>query len=184
MPNETELCELAFKYGADKCPRLKHSYTPFYHDLLKERQLTIKKVLEIGAGEGASLRMWRDFFPNALVYGADNQDGRIFKEDRIEVFRCDQSSKKDLVDLTTKTGSDIDLVIDDASHIPEHQVFTCLNLMPLLKKGVIYIIEDVADPSIEEQFTNYDIQVPELVHTRRRYDDRLIVIRNQMKIDV
>src|SRR3990167_2538711 len=109
---ENELDKLALKYGSDKCPQIKHSYTPYYFNLLKDKQETIKKVLEIGAGEGASLRMWSDFFPNALVYGADNQDGRIFKEDRIEVFRCDQSSKKDLVDLTTKTGSDIDLVID------------------------------------------------------------------------
>lgn len=178
MPNETELCELAYKYGADKCPRLKHSYTPFYYNLLKDRRLTIKKVLEIGAGEGASLRMWRDFFPNAMIYSADNQDNRIFKENRIEVIRSDQSSKQDLVDLIAKTGSDIDLVIDDGSHIPQHQVFTCLSLMPLLNKDVIYIIEDVAEPSIEKQFTNYDRQVPELVRTRPRYDDRLIVIRN------
>ena len=113
-----------------------------------------------------------------MIYSADNQDNRIFKENRIEVIRSDQSSKQDLVDLIAKTGSDIDLVIDDGSHIPQHQVFTCLSLMPLLNKDVIYIIEDVAEPSIEKQFTNYDRQVPELVRTRPRYDDRLIVIRN------
>ena len=89
-----ELDQLALKYGADKCPQIKHGYTPYYYNLLNDRRLTIKKVLEIGAGEGASLRMWSDFFPNALVYGADNQDNRVFKEDRIEVFKCDQYSKE------------------------------------------------------------------------------------------
>lgn len=176
---ENELNKLALKYGSDKCPQIKHNYTPFYYDLLKERRLTIKKVLEIGAGEGASLRMWRDFFPNALVYGADNQNNRIFKEDRIEVFRCDQSSKQDLVDLISMTGSDIDLVIDDGSHIPEHQVFSCLTLIPLLKKDVIYVIEDVADTSITEQLGVYNYKIPKLQSRRKRYDDRLVVIRNK-----
>lgn len=170
-----ELDNLALKYGADKSPRLKHNYTPYYFDLLKDRRSTIRKVLEIGAGEGASLRMWRDFFPNALVYGADNQDNRIFKEDRIEVFKCDQSSKQDLVKLIAKTGSDIDLVIDDGSHVPEHQVFSCLNLMPLLKSEVVYIIEDVADENIINELSSYKC---EMTKFGKRYDDRIIVVRN------
>lgn len=166
---------MALKYGADKCPQIKHGYTPFYYDLLKERRLTIKKVLEIGAGEGASLRMWRDFFPNALIYAADNQDNRIFKEGRIEVIKCDQSSGQDLVNLIAKTGSDIDLVVDDGSHIPQHQVFSCLNLLPLLKKDVVYIIEDVADASILEELSGYNCNMTKF---GKRYDDRVIVVRN------
>lgn len=188
MPNDiTELCKLAFKYGSDKCPQIKHTYTPYYFDLLKERRLTIKKVLEVGVGEGASLRMWRDFFPNAKVYGADIESGLLIKEDRIESFRCDQSSKDDLLELIKKTGSDIDLVIDDGSHIPEHQVFTCLTLMPRLKKNVIYVIEDVADPSIKEHLGNYDYQIPELEYIRSRHrwkfdiskSNRLIIVRHK-----
>lgn len=189
-----ELDELAIKYGTDKAPQIRHTYTPFYYDLLKERRLNIKKVLEIGAGEGASLRMWRDFFPNAQIYSADNVDSRIFKEDRIEVFKCDQSSEQDLRDLIAKTGSDIDLVVDDGSHIPEHQVFTCLTLMPLLQKKVIYVIEDVTEPEIiKEQLSKYDLQIPELqlvtarrIINNKKYawkadmnkSNRLTVVRN------
>lgn len=174
-----ELDDLAVKYGTDKSPQIKHSYTPYYYDLFKARQLEIKKVLEIGAGEGASLRMWQDFFPNAKIYSAENEDHRIFTEDRIEVIKCDQSSLKDLENLIEKTGIDIDFVVDDGSHIPAHQVFTCLKLMPLLKNDVIYIIEDVADQSIEKYFVDYNYVIPQLSHTKRRYDDRLVVIRNK-----
>ncbi|MBI2593026.1 class I SAM-dependent methyltransferase [Candidatus Daviesbacteria bacterium] len=178
-----KLSKLALKYKADKCPQIKHGYTPYYFKLLKDMQFTVKKVLEIGAGEGASLRMWRDFFPNAQIYGAEIDPKRIFTDGRIKVIKCDQSSKKDLVNLITRTGSDIDLVIDDGSHIPQDQVFSCLTLMPLLKKDVIYIIEDVADPTIEKQLTGYELEIPELVHTRRKYDDRLIVVRHKSTTD-
>lgn len=42
----TELCELAYKYGTDKCPQIKHFYTPYYYKLFKDRRLSVKKVLE------------------------------------------------------------------------------------------------------------------------------------------
>ncbi len=73
----TKLCELAEKYGCDKCPQVGHPYTPHYYELLKYKD--IKKVLELGIGsretmqwtpdnyqKGASLKMWRDFFPDKL----------------------------------------------------------------------------------------------------------------------
>jgi len=50
MESVTPLCDIAFKYGTDKCPQLGHSYTPFYYDLLKDKRETIKKVLEFGIG--------------------------------------------------------------------------------------------------------------------------------------
>src|SRR5689334_235700 len=109
-----KLTEFAIKYKADKWG--KHTYTPFYYRLFKDKQEKVKKVLEIGAGEGASLFMWQDFFPNARIYGADNQDNRIFKKERIEVVKCDQSEGVDLDSLIRKTGTDLDLVIDDGSH--------------------------------------------------------------------
>jgi hypothetical protein len=174
-----DLSMLALKYKVDKCPQLKHGYTPYYYGLLKDKKQTIKKVLEIGAGEGASLRMWRDFFLKAEIYGAEIDPKRIFTDGRIKIVKCDQSSKNDLVDLISNIGPDIDLVIDDGSHIPKDQVFTCLTLMPMLKKDVIYVIEDVADLTIEEQLTGYELVVPQIIHTKRKYDDRLFVIRNK-----
>ena len=108
MIDETPLCKLAFKYGADKCPQISHMYTPFYYEYLKDKRQTIKKVLEVGVGNnrqaavipnyfiGASLRMWRDFFPNAWVYGGDKAPECIFEDDRLSTYYCDETKKGDI----------------------------------------------------------------------------------------
>ncbi len=188
---ETPLCELAYKYGTDKCPQIKHNYTPFYYKLLKDKQKSIKKVLEIGLGteyvwqkyptriDGASLYLWRDFFPNAQIFGADILTELVFKDGRIETFQCDQSKIEDLKNLIQKTGSDIDLFVDDGSHIPNDQVLTCLTLMPMLKKDVIYIIEDVADPTIAQNFKDYNCYSPTIRDSKYYSDDALLVITNK-----
>jgi len=73
------LSQLSEKYGCDKVSSIFHDYTPFYDELLKYRQ--VNRVLEIGIGTmnamkhlktyepGASLRMWRDYFPFGDVRG-------------------------------------------------------------------------------------------------------------------
>ncbi len=174
-----DLTILAKKYGTDRHPGSKHSYTPYYSDLFSNERKSIKKVLEIGVGEGPGLRMWRDFFPNAMIYGAEIDDKRIFKDNRIEVIKCDHSSEKNLRELIKKTGADLDFVVEDGSHKPEDQILTCLTLMPLLKDDVIYIIEDVADLNIIKSLTAYEIEVPKLNRRKERYDDWLVVVRKK-----
>jgi|TARA_R100000049_G_C1938188_1_gene82108 hypothetical protein len=178
-----DLTKLAIKYGTDKWG--KHHYTPYYYNMFKDRREKVEKVLEIGVGEGAGLRMWRDFFPNAMIYGAEIDTNRLFIEDRIEVIRCDQSYYDDLIYLVQRIGidfADIDIVIDDGSHRPEDQVFTCKTLMPLLDDRAIYVIEDVADEEILEKsvgfklvkmLSGYYVNVKKVGD---RYDDRLVIV--------
>lgn len=174
------LDDLAFKYGADKTPRIKHHYTDVYFELFKDRRDTVKKVLEIGVAEGASLRMFRDFFPNATIYGAEVDQARVDKLqglDRIEVFQCDQSIGNNLRLVIGTSGFDLDLVIDDGSHKPSDQLFSCLTIMQWLKKDCIYIIEDVAETEIIEDIKNAGYEC-ELVKVGNRYDDCLIIVRH------
>src|SRR3989344_7399798 len=152
------LSKLALKYLSDKCPQIKHPFTPFYFELLKDKRKTIKKVLEIGIGyremalkwrpyrTGASLLMWRDFFPNAPIYGIDILPNALYNGKRIKSFICDQTNKDELQNLIDNIGSDLDLIVDDGSHKTEHQIFSCLTLMPMVNKNVIYIVEDVSEP--------------------------------------
>src|SRR3990167_2622993 len=146
-----DLEELGIKYGTDKIG--KHNYLPVYYDLFKDRRNEVKKVLEIGIGEGAGLFMFRDFFPNATIYGAEIDEKRIFKEERIEVFNFDQGKVVDIYN-SIDILSDMDLVIDDGSHNPLDQIFTCYGIMPFLKAGAIYVIEDVADTNIISILSN------------------------------
>lgn len=173
-----DLTKLAIKYGTDKWG--KHNYTPHYYEMFKDRRESVKKVLEIGVGEGAGLRMWRDFFPNAMIYGAEIDDNRVVRlseEDRISVFKCDQSKSADLKHLIKYIGSDIDLVVDDGSHKPEHQAYTCRVLMSILNEKVTYVIEDVADEDVAIQIMKnlpgYYVNVKKV---GKRYDDRLCIV--------
>ena len=142
----------------------------------------MKKILEFGIGTGASLRMWRDFFPHANIYGADYRTDSLINEDRIESILCDQRRYEHLTSLIDHIGSDIDVVIDDASHRPRDQMYTCQKLMPLLQKSVVYVIEDVANPSITGGLREYDIEIPRLEKARNRYDNMLIVVRHKPSV--
>lgn len=144
----TELCRLAAKYGTDKT-----HYTSFYSLLLSGRRDSVKRVLEIGIGTpaamkhvpgyeaGASLRMWREYFPNAAVCGFDK--ALCMKDDfRIIVCKADQSLPETYKQFVQECGP-FDLIVDDGSHLVEDQVTTVENLLPYLAPDGLYIIEDV-----------------------------------------
>lgn len=145
----TDLCKLAHKYGTDKT-----HYTPFYSLLLEGRRNTVASVLEIGIGTpsamqhvagykpGASLRMWEEYFPQAYIYGMDNDASVLFETERIYTFCADQS-RPDTYTLRADIHERFDLIIDDGSHNAEHQLITFKALKPRLRPGGLYIIEDV-----------------------------------------
>lgn len=174
-----ELSKLGLKYGTDKIG--KHNYLPVYYEMFKDHKDEVRKILEIGVGEGAGLRMFRDYFPNATIYGADIEDNRLFEEERIKVFKCDQGDENSLINLVNQTGLDLDLVIDDGSHHPSHQFLTAVWLIPMIGVGVTYVIEDVVDKTVYEDLAShfefeYDVEL-KIVGTR--YDDALIILKQK-----
>src|SRR5215471_2013904 len=69
--------QLAVQYSSDKF--WAHSYIPYYDELFRPIREKVKCVLEIGIGyeelmqpfvpeyvPASSLKMWRDYFPNAI----------------------------------------------------------------------------------------------------------------------
>ena len=189
----TELCDLGLKYGADKCPTIGHMYTPFYYELFTPIRQKVKKVLEVGIGNrgqtrvipgyvmGPSIRMWRDFFPNAWVYGADVAKESFFVDDRISTYYCDETKEEDIKRLVLQIGSDIDIVIDDARHRVGDQIFLCQILMPLLKPGVIYCIEDCRRTrQVRRTFPQYQPYSPQLLPNEDRFcRDGIVVLTNK-----
>lgn len=188
---KTPLCKIAYKYGTDKCPQISHPYTPYYHKLFSKRRKDVKKVIEIGIGTknymhyfpdhyvtGASLYMWRDYFPNAQIYGVDILPEAMFKADRIETFLLDQNKEEDLKKLIEMTGSDIDIFIDDGLHARYTQLNLCKAMMPMLDKNVTYIIEDVARPErLFHQLRYYNYENPNLGARKPKED--IIVVRHK-----
>lgn len=198
----TELCKLAHKYGTDKCPQIKHRYTPVYSKLLEDRRDDIKKVLEFGIGyyhnikfvdsiydeqlgrdyyRGASLKMWRDYLPNAQVHGADNVSDTMFEDERITTHMCDYRNDGELAHLIKTIGPDIDLVVDDGSHISENQISLYRRMMPVLSKDTVYVIEDVHINRMNKilrliKEDGYKYFVPSMP-VKRHYDSNLVIVR-------
>jgi predicted O-methyltransferase YrrM len=177
MEPVTPLCELAVKYGTDKWG--KHTYTPIYYNLLKDKN--IKRVLEIGVFKGGSLRMWRDFFPQAMVFGIDNNHNFLFEEEQIQTIYADQSKEEDLQHVVDTIGGNFDLVVDDGSHYSGQQIGTANFFKKHLAPGGILIIEDVKYPNRVSRNTGGKVvECPPAEGIFRRYNDnRLVILTNE-----
>jgi methyltransferase family protein len=146
----TPLCLLARKHGTDKsgwhlqAGDTVHNYGPAYHELFKDRREDVQWVLEIGVNYGCSLRMWAEYFPKAWIIGIDSNEGCLFNEGRILTFAGDQFNENDLLSIVRRVGRpQFDLIIDDASHVDEHQIFSAQVLLPYLAPNGIYVVEDL-----------------------------------------
>lgn len=132
----SEFYNIGNNAGTDKIYH--HGYHRFYDQYIKRN---IKKLLEIGIEGGHSVNLWLQYCPDATIYGLDIKKEYI--NGRIQIFQGDQSNENDLNNLLEKTGGDIDVILDDGSHIPEHQIFSLEKLFGYVKAGGIYIIEDI-----------------------------------------
>ena len=140
------LTELAQEFGTDKWGD--HRYTPHYQRHLEHLRREKFTLLEIGIGGyarqrrgGASLRMWKHFFPRAQIFGLDIEDKSFVDRHRIRTFQGSQADEAVLKEIWAE-ADDIRVVIDDGSHRPEHIRETFRVLFPLLPDGGIYAIED------------------------------------------
>ena len=141
------LAELAVRFGSDKWGP--HQFTRHYERHLaplRDKRLTL---LEIGIGGyddpaagGASLRMWRGYFPRAQVYGVDMWDKSGVDGPRITTVRADQADLEAVAAVATKYGP-FDVVVDDGSHVSKLTRGTFDVLFPHVRPGGLYVVEDV-----------------------------------------
>jgi autotransporter strand-loop-strand O-heptosyltransferase len=136
---ENEFKKISDYYNCDKTST--HTYHNVYSKIFEGIRNEAFSLLEIGIHEGASLNVWRDYLTNANIYGLDIN--REFSHDRGYIFKGDQNNLFDLEKITSEIKS-CKVIIDDASHNPQHQIKTFNYLFEnLLEDGGYYIIEDV-----------------------------------------
>jgi SAM-dependent methyltransferase len=143
--------------GSNKANR--HNYHLIYGRVLKDAE-RVTAVLEIGLGTnntdvisnmgvdgvpGASLRAFRDYLPNARIYGADVDRRILFEETRIKTYFVDQTELQSLADLGEKIDEKLDLIIDDGLHSPHANVAVLAFALDRLKPGGWVIIEDIPE---------------------------------------
>lgn len=129
-----EIIDIAPKYNTDKND---HGYIEHYAKHLPE---TAKKILEIGVLGGNSIRLWRELYPEADIYGLD-----LFIENPIP-FQADwaywvtgsQTDGKILNSI--RHYGPFDFIIDDGSHNHRDQLMTFFGLWGCTK---LYVVEDI-----------------------------------------
>ena len=173
------LNSLCDKYGSDKGSVSyvseyynwpPHTYCDYYSIIFENLRNSVSKVFECGIGTnnpdkissmgvngkpGASLRVWRDYFPNAMIYGADIDVEILFEEDRIKTGYIDQLNEFEIINYWEKVGEkNFDIMIDDGLHTFDAGVKLFEFSFDKLKDGGYYIIEDVSVGDIVK-FKNY-----------------------------
>jgi hypothetical protein len=202
------LAALCDRYGSDKGSLKRdghpyswpsHTYTDFYTRLFAHCRLNISRVFECGLGTnnpdlrssmgilgkpGASLRVWRDYFPNAQIFGADIDRDVLFSEDRIKTFYIDQLDAQAIDSFWAQVGdAEFDFMLDDGLHTFEAGKCLFLNSIKHLRRDGIYVIEDVTTPDLlqfKEFFKplNYEVEFVTMFRPNIPLaDNSLVVIR-------
>ncbi len=155
IASANHLKECLDRYGSDKATE--HNYHNVYGPILSNRE-AIRSILEIGLGTnntdvvsnmgakgkpGASLRAFRDFLPNATIYGADVDRRILFSDERIDTFHVDQTDASSFTSLREALPDELDLVIDDGLHSPDANIRTLEFGLSKIKKGGWVVIEDI-----------------------------------------
>lgn len=142
-----------------------HNYSRFYHHLFKAQKNSKINIFEMGIGlehaaayakSGGSLRAWKEFFKNSSLYGADIDQVAVdqFKNTDVATFYCDQADRLQTLNMFEKIDKQFDLIIDDGLHTPSGAETFFDVSCAFLKKGGVYIIEDL-DLSKEEYRSEY-----------------------------
>jgi len=162
-----------------------HSYSNYYFSIFDHFKDNVKLVFECGIGGsyGASLKVWRDYFKNAQIYGADIDSDILFQEDKIKTYYVDQLDTSSIEAMWKKIGiENFDIIIDDGLHTTDANINFFNNSFSKLKKSGIYIIEDIKSQEfnyIMEKLKNFN---PELIVLGRNNlnipgDNNLVIIR-------
>lgn len=134
----TDLLDLAAGCGIDKDDAKLLTYG---HEFARLRNEAMT-ILEIGVKAGGSLRLWSRYFHRATIIGVDIRPVRVEGVPRARVVQGDQSDPAFVEQLAADHGP-FGIVIDDGSHVPEHQIATFEALFPSVLSGGLYVCEDI-----------------------------------------
>ncbi len=195
---------LSEKFGSDKgstqlqnpYPWKPHSYTLFYHHIFAHCRETVKNVFECGIGSsdetivsnmsatgatGASLKMWREYFPNAQIFGADIDSKALFQDSRITTSQMDQTNQSSIQEYWMKLGgTSFDLMIDDGLHSFLAGITLFENSIHKLNQYGLYFIEDVNSFDLMKyreyfSFQNYNVEYITLHHGHDKVSDDCLI---------
>jgi len=139
MEKKLTLNEIGLKYNSDKSSSY-HCYLEEYDNFFSKYRNKNISFLEIGILDGDSINIFNEFFEDANIVAIDIDDKSHLKKNNINIIQGDQSDR----DFLDKFNNEyFDIIIDDGSHKMSHQQISIGVLFKKLKRGGIYIIEDL-----------------------------------------
>lgn len=174
------LNDIGLKYDADKSSRF-HNYLDFYEKMLPDQSFS-GRLLEIGIMDGASMKMWREYYPKAEIIGID-----IF--DKTHLYNDDWGVPKSVqllqingtVERPVRELGSFDVIIDDGSHFMHDQQRSFeLLYYKQLNKGGIYVIEDLWTSHIDF-YQNADITTLEYLKRLEKKGMKMTYFKHKHK---
>mmetsp|Transcript_46103 Transcript_46103/g.76196 ORF Transcript_46103/g.76196 Transcript_46103/m.76196 type:complete len:326 (-) Transcript_46103:138-1115(-) len=146
------LHEILMQVQSDKAYH--HGYTRYYESLFLPLRSQHIRLVEIGVADGRSMKAWQTYFTHAELFGIDSehdqkqpkslyQRGPNHPATWCSLYRGDQGDTSFLTSFLRDTGGRFNIVIDDGSHLPDHQRISFEHIWPAVVPGGMYIIEDV-----------------------------------------
>ena len=121
-----------------------HRYTKAY-DALFTQIAAPKLIIEFGVFHGGSVRWMLERFPAAQIIGVDilpvQPDWPL--HERVRYVQLDQGNPEAIAALLQPLVGQVDLILEDGSHDPLHQLSCLLQGLRALKAGGTYILEDI-----------------------------------------
>lgn len=203
----TDLCFIMNYFGSDKGNPTgigHHNYTLLYEPLFAPVRQNEIRVFELGLGTnnlnfpsnmgadgkpGASLRGWKQFFPNAQIFGADIDAGILFEEERIKTYQCDQNSTESVSNLwsNAELADEFDIIIEDGLHIYESNIHFFENSCHKLKAGGIFIIEDIQSytfqrwaaklPEWKSRYPQFTFRMYQIPNKQNVHDNNILIVK-------
>ncbi len=131
-----------------------HNYLDLYESLLNKKKSSAQNVLEIGIGDfneknGGSIKLWRDYFTNATIYGLDILDktrvlDELLSDNRVKLYTSvdaydSEFFKNNILDKNVK----FDFLLDDGPHTLDSIVKFVKLYSQVISDDGILIIEDI-----------------------------------------
>ena len=150
--NESYLCNLGKKFNTNKSginlDGHRSGYTSLYNLLLTHLKNKKCFIAEIGIEKNASTKMWRKYFNKASIDCFEIDKHKIYnakkqKLKNVKYHFIDVQNKRLINSQFKKLKKKFDLIIDDSTHLFDHQINIIFNTYKYLKQGGILIIEDI-----------------------------------------
>ena len=126
--------------------KYRHYFDIYEQHMAKFRRQERVRMLELGVRSGGSLRMWKEYFGDALeLHGIDiNPNSKIFQDTANNVHvHIGSLADEEFMRGFARTTAPFDIILHDASHHSSDQKLAFEVLYPTLQPRGVYIVEDV-----------------------------------------